>query len=739
MLFATTPAAAETVTITKTFTAPGESSFVVPHGVTSVHVDAIGAAGTSEPGMHASGGVGAEVSGTLSVTPGETLYPEVEVGGGAGGGETGGDGGGFSSLALCSSGPNGEGTCSSEFSGIPWYLSQVLVAAGGGGGATALETSSDGGDGGLLGGTGGSGSPSGITGGQGGGAGLTATCTGGAGLDGSADGTAGLSVPFRGIGGSGGVGTLAGGGGGGGYFGGCGGGAGAIGLEAGGGGGGGASFVNSQGLTDYLSVLPEVTGYASSTPTTATTGSVTLSFEDSNRPTPRIVSPANGDQVGSLPAIDGKLSIEDDDDRHYAVKIVQATGVIKGAPVEEVLTGASATPDGSFIAVPDSRLPDGEYHATVTQSLLGGANPRTSLEVSFTVDGAPPALTVTAPADGGYADAPPALFAGTGGTEPKDEPSILVLIHAGSASGPVVRQLTERAAPDGEFSIPFEEGLPDGPYVAVIEQVDNGRDRTEIERGFTVDTVAPTVSLTGPAGTTTAPEPTFTGTAGTATGDLPGVEVKVYAGSAVSSVPLGTMATTAGADGAFSVQPSFALEPGTYTALASQVDRAGNVGTGQGLTFAVAPPSEPESTPPPSAPVGTPASPPAPAGPASSTVVIVGAPSGAAGRIRLVLECRGAAPCAVTAAGTTAEKLIGRRIEGLAAHLPRRAGKSVAVTHGKATLAAGGRSTLTLRLDRLGRRLLNRFGHLPVELTIAQPATGSQVRRSVVVRPRRRR
>jgi hypothetical protein len=734
--FATSPAAAETVTITKTYTARGESSFVVPQGVTSVHVDAIGATGTSEPGVRAGGGSGAEVSGTLPVTPGETLYPEVDVGGGAGGGETGGDGGGFSSLALCSSGPNGEGSCGSELSGIPWYLSQVIVAAGGGGGATALQSSSTGGNSGLLGATGGSGSPGGITGGQGGGAGLTSTCTGGAGLEGGADGTVGLSTPFRGIGGSGGVGNLAGGGGGGGYFGGCGGGAGAFGLEAGGGGGGGASFVNNPGLTDYLAVLPAVTGYAGRTPTAASLGSVTLSFEDSNLPTPQIEYPTNGEQVGALPIVDGNLSVEADDDQHFTVKIVQTEGEAKGTgPVEETLTGISELGDGFFAVRPDSPLPAGRYRATVTQSLLGGANPRTSLGVSFTVDPTPPVLTVTTPAGETYAGAPPPLFAGIAGTEPKDAPGVSVVIRKGSGSGPIVDHAAGFDDPDGSFSIPFHDALPDGTYVAAISQTDNGGGITVFERPFTVDTVAPKVSLATSAAT---PVPTFAGTAGTATGDLPGVEVKLSAGTTASGPPLRTMATNAGADGSFSVAPEPSLGPGTYTAVASQADRAGNVGTGEAITFTVAAPrSDPGATPPRrSEPVAPAPSPPVSAGGSSSVVAIVGAPGGAVGKIRLTLECQGSgAPCAVTVAGTTAEKLAGRRVRSVAAHRSGRAAKNVVVTRGSATLAAGRRSTLTLRLDGVGRQLLREFGRLPVELTVAQSASGSQVRRSVVVRP----
>src|SRR5947208_2605698 len=76
--------AAHAQATTQTFAYTGaEQTFTVPAGVSSVHVAAVGGSGgnTDRPG-----GVAAQVSGDLSVTPGETLYVEV----GARGGESAG-------------------------------------------------------------------------------------------------------------------------------------------------------------------------------------------------------------------------------------------------------------------------------------------------------------------------------------------------------------------------------------------------------------------------------------------------------------------------------------------------------------------------------------------------------------------------------------------------------------------------------------------------------------------------
>lgn len=232
-----------------------EQAFIVPAGVSTLRVIAVGAKG---------GGTGAVASGQLRVTPGSTLY--VLVGGdgvpgdfltglpgpggfnGGGSGGSGARGGGAGILASGGSGGGGASdlrTCSVRSRSCDTLASRLIVAAGGGGsgGGSVFNDFSLPGAGGA-GGTQGSGSdgmasfaPSpGV-----GGAGATATAGGGAGGTSAAPGTSGAG----GRGANAGLGTGsggAGGGGGGGLFGGGGGGAGGDDLSAGAGGGGGSSF-----------------------------------------------------------------------------------------------------------------------------------------------------------------------------------------------------------------------------------------------------------------------------------------------------------------------------------------------------------------------------------------------------------------------------------------------------------------------------------------------------------------
>jgi hypothetical protein len=208
-----------------------EQSWVVPAGITSIHVLLIGGRGAdtgngSDPGR---------VEGDLAVTPATTLY--VEVGGngvlggttaGAGsggfnGGGAGGVGGAFGPGVHAAGGGGASDIRTTTNAAAGTLASRVAVAAGGGGG----------GNGGLGGAAGQPGATS-----EGGGAG-TANAGGAGGVAATNPGQAGA----LGVGGSGNgsATTPAGGGGGGGYYGGGGG----AGNTTGGGGGGGSNFGGS--------------------------------------------------------------------------------------------------------------------------------------------------------------------------------------------------------------------------------------------------------------------------------------------------------------------------------------------------------------------------------------------------------------------------------------------------------------------------------------------------------------
>jgi hypothetical protein len=241
-------AAASAQATTQTFLFTGaEQTFKVPGGVTSIHVVATGGGGGSSSGI---GGVAAQVTGDLTVTPGQTLY--VEVGGRGQDGGSGGAGGfnGGGSGAAGGGGASDIRTSPRSAGLSPDH--RLIVAAGGGGGGGAGEAG--------PGGTGGAAEEGGEeaeTSGNEGGAAGSQTEGGVGGLGCGGNGGAG-SLGEGGTGGSGAGASNSGGGGGGGYYGAGGGGGGC--TFGGGGGGGGSSLLPFGGsqLLVGLAAEPEI-------------------------------------------------------------------------------------------------------------------------------------------------------------------------------------------------------------------------------------------------------------------------------------------------------------------------------------------------------------------------------------------------------------------------------------------------------------------------------------------------
>jgi hypothetical protein len=234
-------------TVTCTFSRGSEGTFAVPARVSRAHVIANGGAGGGTLG--GAGGPGAQVSSNLDVTPGSTLFVEVDIGGGAGADAA--RGGGESDVRICSI------TDSSCHAVDGSAQDPRLVVAGGGGGAGNIGAGGNGGAGGVgtascnpgMNGTSGA---IGNVGGGGHGGGCTSGGTGGAPAAGGVVGGNGTASS----GGNGG--SLRGGGGGAGFFGGGGGGGGFDIPFNGGGGGGGSSFAPAGSVFATGSTMPSV-------------------------------------------------------------------------------------------------------------------------------------------------------------------------------------------------------------------------------------------------------------------------------------------------------------------------------------------------------------------------------------------------------------------------------------------------------------------------------------------------
>jgi hypothetical protein len=413
-------------TVTCTFSAGPEGTFIVPNGVSTIHVVAVGSGGGGTLGGR--GGPGAQVTADLGVSPGSTLFAEVAVGGGAGGAD-GAGGGGESDVRTCSiTGPG----C--PLAGTP--QDPRLIVAGGGGGAGAAGGGGNGGDGGVgastcNSGTGGTNGAVGTVGGGGAGGGCVSGGAGGSAGPGGVAGTAGTA----GSGGAGGTTFHGGGGGGGGFFGGGGGGSNGAsnggGAGNGGGGGGGSSLGPAGSVFAAASTGPQVTiSYQAVVPgaptgVIATPGNTQISVYWA-APASDGGSPITGYLVSAATAGGGTIITQTLSNPSATSAIIGglANGTaydITVAAINAVGTGP-ATPFSGNPVTPTAAAP----LVTSSNSLTVGVGQELSFKVTavgtpkptITASGLPSWATFTPAAHGGSATVSGSPPAGSGGVYP---------------------------------------------------------------------------------------------------------------------------------------------------------------------------------------------------------------------------------------------------------------------------------------------------------------------------------
>ena len=403
-LLTAAPASAAPIGTSQTFSATGAiQTWTVPSDVTTIFVEMAGGQGGRSFGW---GGTGAGLTGTLSVTPGQTL--NIIVGGrGVDGVEySRGAGGGGGSFIYTTADATG-----------------ILAAAGGGGGngsnrfATHASLTTSGIAGGSGGGAGGTDGSGGGAAGAGGGGGLLGGGTNGS--DGGGGGSVvsgaagGSGVSAGGFGGGGAASSFPGGGGGG-YSG--GGGGNFTGEEAGGGGGGGSFFAGS---------------LASAGTATWGEGYVKIYFA----PMVTGVSPSSIPQ-GSAPTV-----------TLTGTNFTAATAVFFGGTAATSFTVVSAT---SITATVPSNLPAGTVHTTVaTANATSGTSAADELTVlPYPAMTLSPSTLPKAQVGAAYSSA----ITAAGGTSPYTYSIVSGALPGGIALGSASGSLTGTPTAEGSFS-----------------------------------------------------------------------------------------------------------------------------------------------------------------------------------------------------------------------------------------------------------------------------------------------
>jgi large repetitive protein len=237
----------------------------------------------------------------------------------------------------------------------------------------------------------------------------------------------------------------------------------------------------------------------------------------------------------------------------------------------------------------------------VYRSLLSAARVKAHYDAGVGAGTSIPIVTLTAPADGSSTSDTTPTFSGTASTDPSHSTTVTVKVYSGtSASGSPLQALTTTRGSNGSYAVDASP-LGSGTYTARAEQSDGaGQVGYSNANTFTVTTPSSAVTLATPGNGATVPDttPTFSGQARSGTGDAFAVTVKIYAGASADTTPTLTATATRDAVGAWAVDSSPALAPGTYTARAEQKDGAGNTEISAPSTFTItAPPPFPPTDP----------------------------------------------------------------------------------------------------------------------------------------------
>ena len=150
-------------------------------------------------------------------------------------------------------------------------------------------------------------------------------------------------------------------------------------------------------------------------------------------------------------------------------------------------------------------------HTFAVEAIDGAGNiDMTGQSATWTVNTALPAISFQSPANGSYTNDSTPAFTGVAGTAAGNSSTVQVLVYSGTdVSGTPVQTLTTTAASEGSWTATAAT-LPDGTYAAYAQQSGSAGTATSDVHSFTVDTQAPTTTITvGPPGTSGSGQASF--------------------------------------------------------------------------------------------------------------------------------------------------------------------------------------------------------------------------------------
>lgn len=279
----------------------------------------------------------------------------------------------------------------------------------------------------------------------------------------------------------------------------------------------------------------------------------------------------------TTPTFSGSADTRAGDIQSVTLK-VYAGSEATGKALRTVTVGVSG---GLWSAGPVASLPDGTYTAQAQQQDEAG-NVGFSAEGTFTINTKAPEISFHA--FGPETNDPTPTLSGTRGTAPGDDNTVTVTVYEGTSAGGAAVASSTFAVSGSEWSY-APPHLRDGTYTAQATQEDDAHNIGRAQLTFTVDTVAPHVTLASVPTPSNNATPTLHGAVGTEAGDDSTVAVTIYDGPSIGGAIAASGSVSRNGRAWSYTSPH--LADGVYTAQATQEDAAGNTGHSEAQTFTV--------------------------------------------------------------------------------------------------------------------------------------------------------
>ena len=332
------------------------------------------------------------------------------------------------------------------------------------------------------------------------------------------------------------------------------------------------------------------------------TGIATSTFVvDGLAPVVSLSTPSHGSATSSsVPTFTGTAgtttasSTASADLTEVTVRLYSGAGV--GGTLLQTLATTADPRSGAYSVSASGPLANGTYTVQAGQDDAAG-NRGLSPANTFTVDATVAVVAITAPTNNVYLTATP-MISGSATVGGGKASTVTVEVHAGAAaSGSPIQSLTATVnVANGLWSATPDPLAGDAQYTVVARQADDaGNVGVSPTRTFVIDDSAPVVTIATPAdgSVSTTTTPAVSGTAGRQSADATGsadattVTMKIYSGAVTTGTALQTKSATVTAGATYSVAAS-TLANGQYTALVTQTDAVGNIGSARS-TFTVSP------------------------------------------------------------------------------------------------------------------------------------------------------